>query len=391
MATILLVVIFIAFIGLGIPDSLLGAAWPAMNREFGVPLASASYVTLIISGGTVVASLISDRLIRRLGTGWVTVLSTALTAGALLGFSLSHNLLWLCLFAVPLGLGAGAIDCALNNYVALHYRATHMNFLHCFYGIGVSLSPYLMSLALADAANWRKGYHIVFFFQLAITAVTLLALPLWKRLGQSATTAAAPETQRLTFGQILKIPTVRLVWLIFFGSCAIEYVCGTWGSSYLVNAKGVAVDTAARIITFYYVGMALGRFLSGVLANRVPSWALIRWGQALVLVAIALLFLPLPPAVAGASLFLIGLGNGPVFPNLLHLTPRNFGEAKSQSIMGTQMAASYIGIMFMPPLFGLLAQRFSVTLFPYFLLALFVAMIAAAVLLIRSLKQQGRY
>ncbi len=242
-----------------------------------------------------VASLISDRLIRRLGTGWVTVLSTALTAGALLGFSLSHNLLWLCLFAVPLGLGAGAIDCALNNYVALHYRATHMNFLHCFYGIGVSLSPYLMSLALADAANWRKGYHIVFFFQLAITAVTLFC-PAPMEAAAKRYHDAVPETQRLTFGEILKIPTVRLVWLIFFGSCAIEYVCGTWGSSYLVNAKGVAVDTAARIITFYYVGMALGRFLSGVLANRVPSWALIRWGQALVLVAIALLFLPSAPS-----------------------------------------------------------------------------------------------
>lgn len=389
MATLLLAVIYIAFIGLGIPDSLFGTAWPAIYREFSLPISMASCVTLLISGGTVVSSLFSARLINRFGTGRVTAVSTALTAAALLGFSLSGHLLWLCLFAVPLGLGAGAIDSALNNYVALHYRATHMNFLHCFYGVGVSLSPYLMSLALSGQGGWRSGYRLAFFIQLGIAVVTIAALPLWGR-AVHAQTADEQETapRTLSLSQLARLPGVKSVWLAFIGSCAIEYICGAWGSTFLVESKDMAVDTAAQIITLYYVGMALGRFLSGVLSVKLSSWALIRIGQGVVLAAIVLLLLPLPAFAAGAGLFLIGLGNGPVFPNLIHLTPTNFGRDVSQSVMGSQMAAAYVGIMLVPPLFGLLAQAAGTDIFPFFLLVLFIGMIGATLRLIRTVKKR---
>lgn len=396
MATILLVVIYIAFIGLGVPDSLFGTAWPAIYPEFSQPVAAASYVTLLISGGTILSSLLSARLINRFGTGAVTAASTTLTAAALLGFSVSGGLLWLCVFAVPLGVGAGAIDCGLNNYVALHYRANHMSFLHCFYGVGVSLSPYLMSLTLSGESGWRGGYRIVFFLQAAIALVTLFALPLWARVtGAQQAAGQTPPPRTVGIVGLAKMPAVRAVWFVFIGSCALEFTCGTWGSTFLVSARGMDVADAAKAVAFYYVGMTLGRFLSGVLASwmsgRLSGWRLIYLGQGVTLAAIVLLILPLPPALAAAGLFLVGLGNGPVFPNLTHLTPKNFGADLSQAVIGTQMAASYIGTMLMPPLFGLLAQAAGAQLLPYFLLLLFAVMAGATALLTRRLKQQGRY
>lgn len=390
MATILLIIIYIAFIGLGIPDSLFGTAWPAIYTEFSLPIASASYVTLLISGGTVVSSLLSARIISKFHTGKVVAVSTSMTAAALLGFSCSGNMIWLCLFAVPLGLGAGSIDSALNNYVALHYKASHMNFLHCFYGVGVSLSPYMMSVALSNESNWRGGYRTVFYFQLIIAIITILTLPLWSKVKKSdfEEEQGAPSTIGLT--QLLKMPSVCTTGFVFIGSCAIEYTCGIWGSTFLVNTKGISIESAAKMITFYYIGMALGRFLSGILANKLSSWKLIEIGQTITLGAILLLFLPLPSAIAGVGLFLIGIGNGPVFPNLIHLTPENFGKNMSQSVMGIQMAASYIGIMLMPPLFGLLAQNISVGLFPYYLLIMFGIMIGAEYRLIRMLNKESK-
>ncbi|SHK91035.1 Fucose permease [Anaerocolumna jejuensis DSM 15929] len=388
MATLLLIIIYIAFIGLGIPDSLFGTAWPAIYTEFGLPIASASYVTLLISGGTVISSLLSAKIISRFSTGKVTAVSTFLTAAALFGFSCSGNMIWLCLFAIPLGLGAGAIDTALNNYVALHYKAMHMNFLHCFYGIGVSLSPYLMSVSLMGKAGWRGGYRTVFYFQLTIAFIMILALPLWNKV-KDAVSAEEQETHSsIGILQLLKMPSVRITGLIFIGSCAIEYTCGIWGSTFLVNTKGVATEFAARMITFYYFGMALGRFLSGILSNKLSGWKLIKIGQSITLTAILILFLPLPSFISGVGLFMVGLGNGPIYPNLIHLTPQNFGKELSQSVMGVQMAASYIGIMLMPPLFGMLAQNISVRLFPYYLLILFGIMVGATYLLVRMLKKQ---
>lgn len=393
MATILLIVIYIDFIGLGIPDSLFGAAWPAIYTEFGLPISYASFVTVIIYGGTVASSLLSAKVINRFGTSKVTAVSTALTAAGLLGFSFSGGLIWLCLFAVPLGLGAGAIDSALNNYIALHYKATHMSFLHCAYGVGVTLSPYLMALALSDNNDWRGGYRIAFFIQIGITAVTLFSLPLWSKIRRINThdeeEDAAPRTLKLT--ELIKMPSVRAVWLIFFGSCAIEFTCGSWGSTFLVQSKGMSAENAAKIITFYYAGIAIGRFLSGILAAKLPSWRIIRIGQITIITAIVLLMLPLPVYVAAAGLFLVGLGNGPIYPNLIHLTPKNFGRDISQSVMGSQMAAASIGIMVMPPLFGLLAQGISTDIFPYFLLIMFAVMAVSTFFLIKNLKKSGKY
>ena len=391
MATILLVVIYLAFIGLGIPDSLFGAAWPAIYREFGLPVSYANFVTLLVSGGTVISSLMSARLINRFGTSRVTAVCTSMTALALLGFSFSQNMIWLCLFAVPLGLGAGSIDSALNNYVAVHYKATHMSFLHCFYGVGITVSPYLMSLALSGQNGWRGGYRVVSYIQIGIALITILSLPLWRKIRDTPGGQEEAHSRTVPLRELARMPSVRLVWLVFVGSCAIEYTCNTWGSTFLVTIKGMAVDQAAEMITVYYVGMTLGRFLSGILASRVRSWDLIRAGQGTVLAAVALMLLPLSPAVTAAGLFLIGLGNGPVFPNLVHLTPRSFGTELSQSVMGTQMAAASTGLLVMPPGFGLLAQAFGVGIFPYFLLAMFSLMGAATGLLIRRLKKEGRF
>lgn len=375
MATLLLIVIYIAFIGLGVPDSLFGTAWPAIYTDLNLPVSWASIVTIIVSCGTITSSLLSSWLISRFGTGKITAVSTLMTALALLGFSCSDSMLWLCLCAIPLGLGAGSIDTALNNYVALHYKASHMNFLHCFYGIGVSLSPYLMSLALSKG-TWEGGYRAVFWFQLAIAALTVLALPLWKKVRHAQNGEEAEETPRvLSFPALMKMPKVRMACLVFIGYCALEYTCGTWGSTFLVNAKGAAADTAARMVTFYYIGLALGRFLSGVLAGRLHSRQLVKIGQMILLAAVVSLFLPLPFAFCSVSLFFIGLGNGPIFPNMLHLTPELFGKDLSQAVIGAEMATSYIGVLLAPALFGLIAQNVTAALFPVYLLVLYALMI----------------
>lgn len=382
MATLLLIVIYIAFIGLGVPDSLFGTAWPAIYTDLNLPVSWASIVTIIVSCGTITSSLLSSRLISRFGTGKITAVSTLMTALALLGFSCSDSMLWLCLCAIPLGLGAGSIDTALNNYVALHYKASHMNFLHCFYGIGVSLSPYLMSLALSKG-TWEGGYRAVFWFQLAIAALTVLALPLWKKVRHAQNGEEEEETPRvLSFPALMKMPKVRMACLVFIGYCALEYTCGTWGSTFLVNAKGAAADTAARMVTFYYVGLALGRFLSGVLAGRLHSRHLVKIGQMILLAAVASLFLPLPFAFCSVSLFFIGLGNGPIFPNMLHLTPELFGKDLSQAVIGAEMATSYIGVLLAPALFGLIAQNITAALFPVYLLVLYALMIAGTLRLL---------
>lgn len=403
MATVLLLLIYLAYIGLGIPDPLFGAAWPAIRRDFDVPIAAANIVTLLISGCTVISSLCSAGIIRRWGTGIVTALSTALTALALFGFSLSGNMLWLCVFAAPLGMGAGAIDTALNHFVALHYRAIHMNFLHCFCSLGVTLSPYLMALALtADERNWQGGYRIAALLQLFLAAMTFLALPLWNavarrsRIPEAETemeTAAGVEEKKASgvngsgangasssFGMLLRRAPVRWGWGIFLGTCAIEYTCGIWASSYLVACREMPIAAAAKVVTLYYAGILLGRFLAGILSLKLSCWKLIYFGEGIILSGVLLLLFPdLPVICTVTGLFLIGLGTGPIFPNLLHLTVENFGSENSVAVMGTQMAAAYTGIMLIPPLFGVLAQFFAVGVLPGFLLVLFVVMSGATI------------
>ncbi|MDE7218108.1 MAG: MFS transporter [Oscillospiraceae bacterium] len=378
MAALLLSVIYIAFIGLGIPDSLFGTAWPAIYSEFQLPISFASFVSVTICCGTIVSSMLSARVIRRFGTNKVSAFSTALTAAALLGFSFSGNLPVMCLCAIPLGLGSGAIDTALNNYVALHYSATHMSFLHCFFGIGVSVSPFVLSLVIGGEQGWRGGYRIAFCIQLAITVLLAVTLPVWGKVHPRAEAEGAASGRDLRLREIARIPGVKLMWCLFITSCAIECTCGNWASTFLVEYKHAAAEQAARIVMLYYVGMALGRFLSGILATKLDSWRIIGIGQAVLGAALVILLLPGGPGLAALGLFLVGLGNGPLFPNFNYLTPQNFGEEASQAVMGTQMAASYAGIMIAPAVCGLLGQAVHMGIFPFYLLAFYLVMLAAA-------------
>ena len=380
MTLVLLVVIYVAFVGLGIPDSLFGAAWPAIYADLGLPVSLGSVITMIVSCGTIVSSLASAAVINRFGTGRVTAFSTTLTAIALLGFSLAPSLAWLCLLAVPLGLGAGAIDTALNNYVALHYHATHMNFLHCAYGVGVTTSPFIMSVALSSG-TWREGYLGAAACQAAIALLTIAILPLWGKVAHVHEEQGEKDVEPRTVSPLALVRRrdVRLACLIFLASVAIEGICNSWGTSYLVNARGMGAGDAAGMITVYYVGVTAGRFLSGVLANRLSSKQLVGLGQLITLAAVLVLLAPLPLSAAPAGLFLVGFGNSPLYPNMLHLTPRLFGRELSQSVIGVQMAASYVGSLALAPLFGVVGQALGFWLFPVALLGLSLVVIAAFV------------
>ena len=379
MATILLVFIYIFYIGLGVPDSLLGAAWPAIYSELSVPVSYASFISSIISCGTVFSSLFSTRVIAKLGTPRVTVLSTSLTAIALLGFSCSHNFLWLCICGIPLGIGAGSIDTALNNYVALHYTSMQINFLHCFYGVGVTISPYLMSLALSDNMNWRGGYRTVFFIQLTIAALSVISLPIWKKVKQ-----ALPQEEPIRVLSLSQMLRRRKIWAscgVFLGISSLESTCLIWGSTYLSESVGMSADVAAALITFYFIGMTVGRLLSGLLTIRYSDWQIIFSGQAVIFVAIILLLMQTNAIITALGLFLIGLGNGPVFPNITHLTPGLYSKETSQSIIGIEMAFSNLSIMLTPILFGVVTTYTGVAIFPKFLLIMFLIMIGCTITL----------
>lgn len=381
MTAIVLIVICVAYIGLGIPDSLFGAAWPAMYDEFGVSSSYAGVVTSVIYLGTIVSSLLSARIIKLLKTPKVTALSTALTAVGLLGFSVSNNIAFLCLFAVPLGIGAGSIDTALNNYVAVHCKASFINFLHCFYGVGVSLSPFIMSLALQGDGGWRGGYRTVFYFQAGICALVFLVLPFWKKSNDSE---KIEENARIVkIKDIIKIPLARSSLMIFMGSCTIEAICLVWGSTFLVDSKEISAGKAAQAITFYFIGLTIGRFLSGILAGKLPPKKIVVAGEVITLAAIIIVTVSNGVAMCTVGLFLIGLGNGPVFPNMTYLTPVNFGADVSQSFIGLQMAVSNLSFLLMPPLFGAIGQITGITVFSYFLLAAVLITLVSTVAMIR--------
>lgn len=385
----LLVVIYIAFIGLGVPDSLIGSAWPAVHTELNIPVEAVSFLTFIISGCTVLSSMFSAGILNKLGTSKVTVFSTAMTAAALLGFSFAPSFWIMIPLAVVLGLGAGAIDSGLNNYVALHFKASHMNFLHCFYGVGVSLSPYLMSLALANT-GWRGGYRYAFFVQAAITILLLVSLPMWKKTA-SAEQAEEEKGVNLSLLQMVKMPEVRQVWVIMLATNAIEYACGVWGSTYLVTEKEFLPEQGALALTVYYVGMSVGRFVSGLLAEKINTWKRIGIGSIILAPAILLMLLPLNGWVSVAGLFLIGLGNGSIYPNMIHLTPHNFGKEVSQSVMGSQIAFAYIGVMLAPPMVSLVSGLFGIKVYPLLLAVLYVIMIVAIRCFVVRLKKQNKY
>ena len=389
MATLLLIIIYFAFIGLGLPDSLFGTAWPAIYAEYGLPFSMGSIVTIIITCGTITSSILSARVIARFGTGKVTAVSTAMTALALLGFSLSGNLLPLCLLAIPLGLGAGAIDSGLNNYVALHYNSSQMNLLHCFYGIGITISPYLMSRLLATSAGWRGGYRAASLIQIGIALLLVVTLPLWKKVSGKEAQEETPA-KVLSLKELAKIPGVKNMWVLFLCSCSIESVTNCWGSTFLVEHKALVADQAAKIMIFYFVGFTLGRLLSSIFAAKLSCWKLIRMGMAVMGIGMALLLLPLPGFLVGIALFLIGMGNSPLFPNFTYLAPRNFGAEISQSVIGSQMAASNTGFLVPPLLCGLLGQVMGMGVFPVYLAVLFACLIFGVANIQKTMKAAGK-
>lgn len=383
--SLLIVIIYLAFISLGLPDSLMGSGWPVMHAELDVPVSYAGIVTMLISGCTVVSSLLADRVTRRWGTGMVTAVSVVMTAAALLGFSLSTSFWMLLIWALPYGLGAGAIDSSLNNYVAVHYSSRYMSWLHCFWGVGAAISPYIMGYALTGNLGWQSGYQIVALIQAALAVVMFVSLPMWKnRSAQGAADEPSADEKPLSLVQTVRIKGVINAMLVLFAYCALEQTCGLWASSYLVQHRAIDVETAARFASLFYLGITGGRFLCGFVTDKLGDRAMIRIGNAISLLGILLVVLPVEsdiPALAG--LVTIGLGNAPVFPCAIHATPYYFGSRNSQAVIGVQMASAYIGITFMPTIFGWLASLAGIGLYP-------VYMLIFAVLLIIMSERLGR-
>lgn len=374
MASFLLAIIYISFISLGLPDALLGGAWPTMQKEFDVPVSYAGIISMIICFGTIVSSLLSDRMTKRFGTGKVTAMSVALTAAALFGFSVSSSFPMLCIIAIPYGLGAGGVDASINNYAAIHYASRHMSWLHCMWGIGASTGPYLLAAAMTKG-SWNLGYRWVSFLQIILTAVLFLTLPLWKE--EKTNTKNSVKTKPLSIKEIFAIPGAKEVMAAFFCYCALESTAGLWASSYLVMEHGVSKETAAGLATLFYTGITVGRGISGFVTYKLNDKNMIRLGQIIIAVGISLIILPLGEKTAMVGIVLVGFGCAPIYPCVIHSTPAHFGVDKSQAIVGVQMACAYIGSCFMPPLFGILANHISAGLLPFYLGAILVMMFAA--------------
>ncbi len=382
MFQLLLAVIYLSFISLGLPDSLLGSAWPTMYGEFNVPVSYAGIISMIISIGTIISSLQSDRLTRKLGTGKVTVFSVATTAIALFGFSISNSFWMLCLWAIPYGLGAGSVDASLNNYVALHYASRHMSWLHCMWGIGASVGPYIMGFALSGGQSWQMGYRYIAVLQIVLTAILLFSLPLWKNRSAENSESLESETEAgsansgeaLSLAQVFQIPGAKEVMITFFCYCALEQTSGLWASSYLVLHHGMDSETAAGYASMFYIGITVGRAFSGFLTMKLNDTQMIRLGQIIIAIGVGAMFLPFGEMTALGGLILIGLGCAPIYPCIIHSTPEHFGAEKSQAVIGVQMACAYVGTCLMPPLFGLIANHITVALLPVYLLFILVLM-----------------
>nr|WP_314993354.1 MFS transporter [uncultured Treponema sp.] len=375
MTHILLAIIYAAFISLGLPDALLGAAWPSMYREIAVPVSSSGFIFMIIAGGTIVSSLQSDRLTKTFGAGKVTAFSVLLTAVALFGFSISRSYTALCLWAIPYGLGAGSVDASLNNYVALHYASRHMSWLHCMWGIGASAGPYVMGAALTGGYGWNTGYRSIAVLQFGLSAVLLVSLPLWRKRQDGQDDPKSHKAQPLSLRQVAAIPGATEIMLTFFCYCAVEQTANLWASSYLVLYHGLSAEAAAGLASLFFTGITAGRFLSGFLTLKLSDIQMIRLGQGGIAAGIFMLVLPFGKTSALLGLGLIGLGCAPVYPSIIHATPAHFGQDKSQAMIGVQMAAAYAGTCLMPPLFGLVANHITVALMPLYLAALLLVMI----------------
>ena len=375
MINLLLAIIYLSFISLGLPDGLLGAAWPTMCLEMDVPVSYAGMISITISAGTIVSSLLSDRLTLRFGTGKITAVSVAMTALALLGFSFTKNFWLLFLWAVPYGLGAGSVDASLNNYVALHYSSRHMSWLHCMWGIGATTGPYLMGYALTAGQGWNAGYRYVAFLQMGLAAVLLLSLKIWKERKNELSGEKVAQRAPLGLREILGISGAREVMIGFFCCCAVENTAMLWASTYLVRQIGMNEELAATLGSLFFIGMTSGRFVGGFLTAKFNDTNMIRLGQSIIGIGAVVMLLPLGEAAAIAGLLLIGLGCAPIYPSIIHSTPEHFGEENSQALIGVQMASAYTGSLLMPPVFGLIANHISISLFPWFVAVVLVVMV----------------
>ncbi len=402
MYSLLLAIIYLSFISLGLPDSLIGSAWPIMHVDLGVSMSSAGIITIIISVGTIIASFFSNVLTNKLGTGLVTAISVALTALGLIGFSFAKAFWMLCVFAIPYGLGAGAVDAALNNYVTLNYPARHLSWLHCMWGVGASISPYIMSFALTGGLGWGSGFRIVFYIQIALSAMLFFTLPVWKKCAKKSVniennldrisengTIEQTEKKKVSTASVFKIKGIFLVFIAFFAYCAMEQTTGLWATSYLVNYKGIDATVAAKFASFFYIGITLGRGISGFFAEKLGDKRLIRFGTIVVVVGILLVAIPTSEAAPSlVGLIVIGLGCAPIYPAIIHSTPDNFGKENSQAIIGVQMAFAYIGITAMPPLFGLIAEHINIGLYSIYLLVFALLMLVMCEVLNAKMKRK---
>ncbi|WP_218730150.1 MFS transporter [Brochothrix thermosphacta] len=384
--TTLLIIIYVTFISLGLPDAVLGSSWPRMYMDLNSSIASAGLVAMIICGGTIISSLFSSRLINRWGTAHVTIVSVLLTAIALGGIAFVPNFIWLCLLAVPLGLGAGGVDSALNNFVALHYNAKHMNWLHCFWGIGATSGPLLMALFLMKDNGWRTGYLVIGVLQIILVLVLFITLPMWKRA--KITTGRSEVKAEVKISVLLKIKGAKSALVGFFCFCAIEMTAGLWGSTYLVLYKDISVVTAAKWVSFFYIGVTVGRFIAGLISVRVSNINMIRGGQFLIIVGATLMIIPLTDQFQLMGFIILGLGCAPIYPSMLHETPHRFGKEISQGIMGIQMATAYIGSTFVPPLVGYATNRVGFGIFPIVILGFVVLMMLSTENINRILRRR---
>ena len=375
MLHLLLAVIYLAFISLGLPDGLLGSAWPTMCVDLGIPVSYAGMISTTMSVGTILSSLLSDRLTLRFGTGKVTACSVAMTALALFGFSVTKNFWVLFVWAIPYGLGAGSVDASLNNYVALHYESRHMSWLHCMWGVGATVGPYIMGYALTSGQGWNMGYRYIALIQMALTAVLFLNLPKWKNRRTDATKEETTPREPLSLPQILKIRGAKEVMVAFFCYCALEGTAMLWGSTYFVRQLGLDPERAASLGAMFFIGITTGRFLSGFLTMKMNDPNMIRLGQGVITLGIVMMLLPLGEYAAIAGLLLIGFGCAPIYPCIIHSTPDHFGEDNSQAIIGVQMASAYLGSLSLPPLFGLIANHLSVSWMPFYMGAILVLMV----------------
>lgn len=381
MVNLLLSIIYLSFISLGLPDALLGSAWPSMYKEFNVAISYAGIISMIISAGTIISSLQSDRLTKKFGAGKITAFSVAMTAAALFGFSITHSYLFLCVWAIPYGLGAGSVDASLNNYVALHYESKHMSWLHCMWGIGATIGPYIIGYAITNN-NWNAGYRYISIMQIVLTAILFFSLPLWNKNDKE--NKEKINTKTLSLIEIIKIKGAKEIMICFFCYCALEATTGLWASSYLNIYKGVNIKTAASFGSLFYIGITIGRAISGFITMKLNDNQMIVLGESLILIGIILMIIPTVNTVSLIGFIITGLGCAPIYPSIIHSTPYNFGAENSQAIIGVQMASAYIGTLAMPPLFGYIANHISISLLPFYLILILALMFIMHKLMIKK-------